>query len=161
MRVLDSGALECDMRTDTDKLKRLIRSSSGAEHAGDDSTSGAMRVRRADGSHALSLRVTPLLRSTVNPFSPKSHAAILMKPTPEVQEMESILTDVYDLTPTEATIAGLLGSGRSVAEICEELDITPNTARTHLKRIYSKTDTNRQSALVSLIHSFPASVDAI
>ena len=161
MRVLDSGALECDVRADTDKLKRLIRSSSGAEHAGDDSTSGAMRVRRADGSHALSLRVTPLLRSAVNPFSPKSHAAILMKPTPEVQEMESILTDVYDLTPTEATIAGLLGSGRSVAEICEELDITPNTARTHLKRIYSKTDTNRQSALVSLIHSFPASVDAI
>jgi DNA-binding CsgD family transcriptional regulator len=52
----------------------------------------------------------------------------------------------------------LLAEGKSFAEACVEMAITDNTGRTHLKRIFSKTDTNRQSALVKLILNGPANI---
>ena len=52
---------------------------------------------------------------------------------------------LYGLTPTEATVCGLLAEGRSVAEIQDQLGITANTARTHVKRILAKTGAARQS----------------
>ena len=161
MKVLRTGTLECELRADSEYLKALIKSSIEPASAVAHPSSGAMRVRLADGTHALSLRVTPLPMSAVNPFNSKRYAAVLMKPSSTVEDIRLLLTEVYSLTSTEATIASMLGSGLSLAEICGQLAVKENTARTHLKRIFAKTDTNRQSSLVSLIHSFPSSVDKI
>jgi DNA-binding CsgD family transcriptional regulator len=38
--------------------------------------------------------------------------------------------------------------GKSIEEAAEQLFISPHTARTHLKRIFMKTDTHRQTELV-------------
>jgi DNA-binding CsgD family transcriptional regulator len=65
---------------------------------------------------------------------------------------------MYGLTAAEAKIAAILGQGNSLNEACRTLSIKQNTARTHLKRIFSKTDTNRQSELVKLILNSPANL---
>jgi DNA-binding CsgD family transcriptional regulator len=62
-----------------------------------------------------------------------------------------LLASQYDLTPTEARVADLIGRGRSVDELCAEMQISSNTARTHLKRVYLKTGTSRQAELVGLL----------
>ena len=59
----------------------------------------------------------------------------------------------FGLTPCEARFALALANGHSINEAAELLDVTVKTARTYSKRIYIKTDTNRQSELVRLITS--------
>jgi DNA-binding NarL/FixJ family response regulator len=42
------------------------------------------------------------------------------------------------LTPRERTILGLLATGRDRNEIAAELDLSPNTVRTHAQHVYAK-----------------------
>jgi DNA-binding CsgD family transcriptional regulator len=66
----------------------------------------------------------------------------------------SLLIKLYGLTRGEAALAASLMRGRSIEEAATELFISPHTARTHLKRIFMKTDTHRQTELV--VRAFPA-----
>ena len=52
------------------------------------------------------------------------------------------------LTPRECEILGLLASGRSTKEIARQLDISPNTAKTHLARIYEKLEVQRRTQAI-------------
>ena len=62
-----------------------------------------------------------------------------------------LLNGLFDLTPSEARIAALVGSGLSPRESAEKLGIAEETARTTLKRVFSKTGVSRQSELVALL----------
>jgi DNA-binding CsgD family transcriptional regulator len=57
---------------------------------------------------------------------------------------ESALSRIYGLTRGEAALARHLIQGTSLEEAAEKLFISLHTARTHLKRIFMKTDTHRQ-----------------
>jgi DNA-binding CsgD family transcriptional regulator len=52
------------------------------------------------------------------------------------------------LTHAEADLARLLAEGLSLEEISRERGVTMNTTRTHLKHVFAKTGTSRQSELV-------------
>jgi len=67
------------------------------------------------------------------------------KTRPSVQ---SILMNLYSLTRTEARVVEKLIEYPEIRFVAEALNIKLSTARTHLKRIFRKTDTNRQSVLV-------------
>lgn len=64
---------------------------------------------------------------------------------------EDLLQSAYDLTASEIRVCSLLANNESVEGVAEKLRISPNTARTHIKRIYSKTGSSRQSDLVKLM----------
>lgn len=64
---------------------------------------------------------------------------------------EDLLQSAYDLTASEIRVCSLLANNESVEGVSEKLRISPNTARTHIKRIYSKTGSSRQSDLVKLM----------
>lgn len=55
------------------------------------------------------------------------------------------------LTPAEARIAAILGTGASPEAAAEALGLSVGTARNHIKRIFSKLDVARQSQLVALL----------
>ena len=57
----------------------------------------------------------------------------------------------FDLSLNEAHLALALSRGRTIAEAASELGLTLESARTYTKRIYAKTSTNGQSALIRLI----------
>jgi DNA-binding CsgD family transcriptional regulator len=60
----------------------------------------------------------------------------------------------FGLTPTEGRLALHLATGDSLRSAAARLDITYETARTHLKNIFVKTGTHRQSQLAILILDF-------
>jgi DNA-binding CsgD family transcriptional regulator len=70
-----------------------------------------------------------------------------------VQVDEAVLRKLYGLTRGEAALAVILLKGKSIEDAAVELFISPHTARTHLKRIFMKTDTHRQTELVVRIFS--------
>jgi DNA-binding CsgD family transcriptional regulator len=64
---------------------------------------------------------------------------------------ESLLQSGFSLTITEAKLASRLATGASLEEVSNELQITKQTGRTHLKRIFAKMGIGRQSELVALL----------
>ena len=60
---------------------------------------------------------------------------------------------LFDLTDTEAKFASALASGLSLTEAAVAQGVRISTARTHLARIFQKTNTRQQSQLVSLLRS--------
>ena len=65
--------------------------------------------------------------------------------------VEEILESLYNLTPAEARVAAKLIEYPQLNIVAKALNISLSTAKTHLKRIYRKTNTNRQSVLVHKI----------
>src|SRR5262249_30862533 len=63
----------------------------------------------------------------------------------------AILRELFSLTPTETRITTPLVLGRSAEEIAQDLNVSIQTVRTHIKRVLSKTSTTRQGELISLV----------
>lgn len=78
-------------------------------------------------------------------------AVFVAEPDGPVDISTSALAALFELTPREAAIAVRLAQGADLAEIARELGIGLGTVRNHLKRVFDKTGTNRQSHLVRLI----------
>lgn len=82
------------------------------------------------------------------------NAVLFLRDIDEVMEVPAaLLSKIYGLTRSEEKLALALARGQSVEEAAARLSIAPSTARTHLKRIFMKTETNRQGQLVSLLLS--------
>ena len=62
-----------------------------------------------------------------------------------------LIRDLLGLTLAEARLASLIGSGQSPRTAADNLNISESTARTVLKRIFSKTGVSRQSELAALL----------
>lgn len=67
-----------------------------------------------------------------------------------------ILRRTFGLTGAEARLAARLADERSLASVADELGISIETARTQLRTIFRKTDTHKQSDLISLMAALPA-----
>lgn len=65
----------------------------------------------------------------------------------------AVVADRYRLTPREAEVLLLLGRGRSVPFIRDELLISRQTAAVHVKHIYTKTGMHSKQELIDLITS--------
>lgn len=66
-----------------------------------------------------------------------------------------LLQRLFGLTAAEAAVAERLTAGQSLRAVAEALGVSHHTARTHLKRIFNKTDTRRQAELVKKIMDTP------
>ena len=64
-----------------------------------------------------------------------------------------LITAAARLTPAETAIAARLARGERLSQISEALSISRNTVNFHLRHIFQKTTTARQSDLISLMRS--------
>jgi DNA-binding CsgD family transcriptional regulator len=65
-------------------------------------------------------------------------------------ELGEIVGRIYRFTPSEERVFRALVAGSTLREVAESLGIGYATVRTHLLRIFAKTDTQRQSELIRL-----------
>jgi len=132
----------------TAELRRLLASPERGDAECLRQTGGALRLPRPSCREPLSLLVhhLPLRR----PLGGHAGLKLVFITDPEAapRTAEDTLRALYALTPAEARLTALLLQGRSVQEAADQLKITTNTARTHLKRVLSKTGTHRQAELV-------------
>jgi DNA-binding CsgD family transcriptional regulator len=63
------------------------------------------------------------------------------------------IMDAYGLTLAEAKAALCAASGATIPEAACRLNVSPNTIKTHLRRVFAKTGTGRQSDLARVIAS--------
>jgi DNA-binding CsgD family transcriptional regulator len=65
-----------------------------------------------------------------------------------------IIKKIFKLTPAEARVLLTVVELGGVSETARNLDVAESTVKTHLGRIFTKTDTKRQADLVRLIAAF-------
>lgn len=113
----------------------------------------SMPVPRPSRKSPYRLMVMPVEDSGAIPLGASIPAVSVLIIDPELQgppETE-LLRQAFSLTPGEARVARRLVLGESVEEISGKLGVTVDTVRTHVKRILSKTSTQRQGELISLV----------
>jgi DNA-binding CsgD family transcriptional regulator len=63
------------------------------------------------------------------------------------------IMEAYGLTQAEARVALAASSGTTIAETAEQLGLSSNTVKTHLRKVFDKTGVSRQAELVRLVAS--------
>jgi DNA-binding CsgD family transcriptional regulator len=111
----------------------------------------AVVTREAAGRQALwRISMGPVARGD----SPAEAAVVMViDPPPAPGDTLAALQRLFGLTAAEARVLALLLDDCRPREIAEELKLSITTVRSHLKALFAKTDTRRQSELVALAWS--------
>jgi DNA-binding CsgD family transcriptional regulator len=114
-------------------------------------TNGIAVSLRDEGSAVA--HVLPLARGELRTrLLPQATAAVFItQPTDSTARDIGAVAASFSLTPAEARMLEHLAAGATVAEATEALQISANTAKTHLARIFSKTGVSRQADLIALV----------
>ncbi len=142
------SGLVADRASDTRLLHKLLHEAIISPEAGEPRES-PITLERKQSRSALIVRVVP--GPGFESWSGSDQRTALLRIYDRDLGMivdERALISLYGLTRGEAALAAKLVQGKSIEEASGELFISTHTARTHLKRIFMKTDTHRQPELV-------------
>lgn len=81
-------------------------------------------------------------------------ALFVHKATLETRSPPEAIARHYKLTPSELRVLLAIVQVGGVPEVAEALGIGEATVKTHLQRLFAKTDTSRQAELVKLVAGF-------
>lgn len=149
--VLKAGALAAKNPSVNASLQMAIRNAARMEIQ--ESETGALLVERKSMRRAYQILVLPVRRQFQRFAGVGSPAVLVLITDPERESFAGpqVMRKLYGLTPKEAQLAEKLSTGMSPEEAARELKIEYETARTHLKHIYSKMGISRQSELAALV----------
>jgi DNA-binding CsgD family transcriptional regulator len=111
-------------------------------------------LHHASSEQPLVIYVLPIGTPTrpVEHFLTQTRAIVLViDPKAGEPADPAVVRDVFGLTLGEARVAALVGSGLAPREAALRLGIGEETARTVLKRVFSKVGVSRQSELTALL----------
>ncbi len=119
---------------------------------------GTMALPQTTESNLLTLLVTPLRSRGIERLGDigMRDAAVLVfiiDPANKHGLPEAWIKDAYGLTSAEAKVALAAGSGLPIPQVAQQLGLSPNTVKTHLRKIFAKTATSRQAELARLMAS--------
>jgi DNA-binding CsgD family transcriptional regulator len=81
-------------------------------------------------------------------------ALLVQKAALELRATSDPIAKAFDLTPTELRVLLAVVEASGVAETAAALGLGQATVKTHLHRLFGKTDTRRQADLVKLVAGF-------
>lgn len=146
------GWLRGDGPRETRLIEAEVRSVLGTDPLAVRHFSHGLRLARRDGGH-LVLRMAPLSPHTDVPARLLNAAAIVFMadPAARLRLDAALLARLFGITQAECRVAECLLMGDSPAAVAAQLGVSENTVATHLKHLFTKTDTHRQPQLVRLL----------
>ena len=142
---------------DQDGLERLIIRALRIQERWRRSCAGLLTIHRQHCDRPLHLCVARV-RSGSQPAEPAA-ALLISDEGANERHSPNLLRELYGLTTSESRLAAELLKGNSMEEAAAALEISVLTARSHLKKIFAKTGTNRQSQLLWLLASGLGALD--
>ena len=161
--VLNGAEIGTASGKETAELRNLIGRAGGGDGGAD--PGGSMTISRPSQKRPYSVLVMPVrvgdLGYAVEAEAARPVAAMFISdPERRIALDETDVANHYGLTLAEAAVLVGLANGQSLREIAANRSISKNTVRSHLQRVFDKTDTSRQAELVKLVLSGPAAVGA-
>jgi DNA-binding CsgD family transcriptional regulator len=150
LRTDRGGQLGTTMPDTTARLRQVIQSTAltpGAKAPG-----GSIAVQRPSGGGAYSVLVAPVSRSVSD--LPQASAIILISQNDFATSPE-ILSEALGITRAEAKVLGQLLTGCTIPDCGARMDISPHTARTHLRNIFDKLGVSSKAQLMKRVADHP------
>lgn len=156
---LQTDGLHAGYPAETTALRQLVFDALETGIGRGMGSGGVLSISRPSMRRPYSLFVTPL-RAEQSAFGgPAAVAAVFVSdPEKKPETTPEVLRRLYGFTPAESRMAAKLLQGESVEEAAEDLHVSVNTARTHVKSMFDKTDTHRHRELLRLLLSGVAAI---
>jgi len=81
-------------------------------------------------------------------------AVFVQKVSLDMPSPQDVIAKFYKLTPTERRVLFAIVEIGGVPEVAEAMGISTSTVKTHLRRLFAKTGTDRQAELVKLVAGY-------
>jgi DNA-binding CsgD family transcriptional regulator len=144
---MHGGQLRALNASEDRELHGAIRAAARRTQDCEGPTACGLSLTKLSGMRTLGIVVRPVESATGAPL-----VAVFLRDCDAMQEVESdFVRQIFDLTPAEAAVTRRLTAGLSLEDAAASLDISRNTARAHLRSIFSKSGITRQTELVRLV----------
>lgn len=145
------GMLEANYANDNRKLQRLIKDALMHTQVSRLSMTEGMSVSRQSGQLNWGVVVQSISPDEWTEGKQRPSVAVFVRDTGgKADPPVKLAQQLFQLTPAETSLAIQLANGLSLEEAAEVLNIRRNTARAHLRSIFSKTGVRRQTELVRI-----------
>jgi len=141
------------------QLNRILRDAAAASILGDGATrseSIALPFIAQDGERFVGhlMPLTSGRRRKTGIAYEASAVLFVAKASLDAAVAADIIKNIFKLTPAEARVLLTVVEFGGVSETARNLDVAESTVKTHLGRIFTKTETKRQADLVKLVAAF-------
>ena len=148
---ISGGMLEATYGNDNRKLQRLIKDALVHASVSSQALTEGISVSRASGMLNWGVVVQSISPDEWTEGKQRPSVAVFMRDTEgKAHPPVKLAQQLFQLTPAETSLAIQLANGLSLEEAAEALNIRRNTARAHLRSIFSKTGVRRQTELVRI-----------
>ena len=145
---IDRGRLVAATAAETASLTKLIAEATEFHENGETGSMRAMQVSRTSTSRPYLVFVTSVSESA----SQRRGAVVsCYEPDRELDTDGDTLIQLYGLTHAETALALELLRGHRLDQVAKRLSLSMNTVRSHLKRVFQKTETHSQASLIRLL----------
>jgi DNA-binding CsgD family transcriptional regulator len=149
---MQSGRFRATCAKEDRELQAAIKAAMQRAQSGEGREARGLALTRPSGSRSLGVIVQPVPAVRSGGVSTEPTVAIYLRdPEANADVGSDLVRQLFDLTPAEAAVARRLTAGLSLEDVATALDISRNTARAHLRSIFSKSGITRQTELVRLM----------
>lgn len=149
---VEAGRLEATYAAENRRLQRLVREV--LECAGKPARlrpAEAISISRPSGKVSWGIVVQPISPDRWTEGKHRPSAAVFLRDSDhKAMPPVRLAQELFHLTGAETMLAIQLANGLSLEEAAAQLNIKRNTARAHLRSIFSKTGVRRQTELVRI-----------
>jgi DNA-binding CsgD family transcriptional regulator len=148
---INGKQFEATYANDNRKLQRMVRDALAPATASKVSLVEAMAASRPSGKVSWGLVVQSMESDQWTEGKHRPSVAVFVRDAEgKAHPPVKLAQQLFQLTPAETSLAIQLANGLSLEEAAEALNIRRNTARAHLRSIFSKTGVRRQTELVRI-----------
>ncbi|WGK60884.1 helix-turn-helix transcriptional regulator [Halopseudomonas sp. SMJS2] len=150
---LVGSRLEASYPSDNRELHKLIRDAVESKDAPQlRETREALSIARPSGEVSLGVVVEPIPGAEWAEGRGQPAVMVYIRDAVGKSQVDNrVAKELFNFTPAETMLALQLANGLSLEEAAENLGIMRNTARAHLRAIFSKTGVRRQAELVRVM----------
>jgi DNA-binding CsgD family transcriptional regulator len=146
---LSGGRLGVSDRRDDRAFQDALKAVLGSTREG---ISHAVSIKRASGERDLGVVISGRKFRSLVTNRPENCAIVFARTAEAVSTADvALFQELFSFTRAEARLAVGLASGMRLEDVERELKIRHNTARAHLRSMFSKAEVGRQSELVHLL----------
>jgi len=137
------------------RLREALRATSCAGRAID--SPATVTIDRQSAKRPYQLLLSPLRHGLASFKGMRQPEVVLLILDPENTRPAAIdvLKRAFGLTGREAALASVLSTGKPIDEAADEIGMAYETARSHLRHIFDKTQTSRQTELMMVLARLP------
>jgi DNA-binding CsgD family transcriptional regulator/PAS domain-containing protein len=149
---MQAGRFRATCAKEDRELQAAIKAATQRAQSGEGRETRGLALTKLSGSRSLGIIVQPVPAVRGGGVSTEPTVAIYVRdPEANADVGSDLVRQLFDLTPAEAAVARRLTAGLSLEDVAAALDISRNTARAHLRSIFSKSGITRQTELVRLM----------